>query len=128
MPKHVYNIIDQPHIKMGLKDLFKRYKQGEDPIFFNAPYIILVTAPNMLDNSYFDPTIAITYSRTTAHSLGLGSCWIGLTMDAIRNNKAVKKLLSIDKDRIIAGVMTLGYPAVKYHNIPPRNTVSVRYL
>ncbi len=127
MPKNVYKIIDQPHIRLGLKDLFDRYNQGEDPILFNAPYLILATGPNMVHSSYFDPTIAITYGRTAAHSLGLGSCWIGLTMDAIRNNKEVKKLLGIDKDRIIAGVMTLGYPAVKYHNIPPRNPASVKY-
>jgi hypothetical protein len=78
--------------------------------------------------SLLDPTIAFTYGMLAAHSLGLGSCWIGFAIQSLHKDRPMRELLGIPADMIIAGVMTLGYPLPVYHRIPPRNNIQVQWI
>lgn len=53
----------------------------------------------------YDVTLAGGNIMTMAHSLGLGTCWIGAF-----DEKGVKKILNIPDDIEIVGLITLGYP------------------
>lgn len=53
----------------------------------------------------YDVTLAGGNIITIAHSLGLGTCWIGAF-----DEKGVKKILNVPDNVEIVGLITLGYP------------------
>ena len=126
--RNLYKVLDSPGLLQGVDAMIRQREQGEDPILFGAPVVIVVYYPNMGALSLLDPTIAFTYGMLAAHSLGLGSCWIGFAIQSLYKDKGMRKLLGVPEDMIVAGVMTLGYPLPMYHRIPPRNPLQVRWL
>ena len=54
---------------------------------------------------FLDIGIAVEHMVLTAWELGIGSCWIGWF-----DEKKVKALLDIPKDREVVALLTLGYP------------------
>ena len=100
------------------RELFKaKYEQGIDPIFYNAPHVFIIYSKNPWDTR--NATIAMTYGMISAKTLGLGSCWIGYAHGILAEHPALcTKLTGIQT--YVLGVMTIGYPAVKYYRAPPR--------
>ena len=70
--------------------------------------------------------IIITYGRLAAQSLGLGTCWNGLTQIASLVNKKVMTLASIRGKHM--GAFTIGYPDIFYKQCPPRSRKPVKGL
>jgi len=128
LPHNMYKVLDSPGLLEGVNAMIGHREQGRDPILFDAPVVIAVYYPNMGSLSLLDPTIAFTYGMLAAHSLGLGSCWIGFAIQSLYRNAKMRRLLGVPNDMLIAGVMTLGYPVPVYHRIPPRNRLQVRWL
>ena len=126
--KPLFDALDGPGLSEGMDELLRRYHRGDDPIFFHAPAVILVTVPKMGGMMTVDSTSAMTYGMLAAHSLGLGTCWMGFTMSAIANDNTIKKLLGIDRNRRISGVITLGYSDVTYERLPPRHPAKVEWI
>lgn len=62
-------------------------------------------------------TIAIEHMTLAAHSLGLGTCWIG-AFDLPR----VKELLDIPEEVKVVALLTLGVPAQK-GTVRPRKSL-----
>ncbi len=87
-----------------------------DPIFHNAPHVIILYSNVSLDNVNAD--IAMTHAMICAPTLGLGTCWIGFAQFLSRNNEIRKNFLGI-QGKILAA-MTIGYPAVNYERTAPR--------
>jgi len=128
LPRNLYAVLDSPGLLEGVNAMIEQREGGEDPILFDAPVVIVAYYPNMGALSLLDPAIAFTYGMLAAHSLGLGSCWIGFAIQSLYKNKRMRRLLGVPDDMIIAGVMTLGYPIPVYHRVPPRNPLQVRWL
>lgn len=124
----MYEIMNSPGLCSGLEDLMSRCGRGEDPILHSAPVIVISYYPSLGPLSLIDPTIAFTYGMLAAHALGLGTCWIGFAIQALWKNRRMKRYLGVPKETIVTGVMTLGYPAVQYARVPPRNTVAVKWI
>jgi hypothetical protein len=94
-------------------------------IFFDAPHVIIVySSGNSIVNHYNIGNI-ITYGRIAAQSLGLGTCWNGWTQMAFENNPKLKKIAGVRGK--CWGVISIGYPAVKYLRCPPRSHKKVKY-
>jgi ferredoxin len=99
--------------------------KGIDPIFFNAPHVLIFYSKNPWDTR--NVTIAMTYGMLSAHSLGLGSCWIGFAHGILQDHPAIaRKFTGIET--YVLGVMTLGYPSVKYYRAPPRPPIEIKEL
>ena len=85
----------------------------------------LFSIPNPWDTR--NVTIAITYGMLSAQSLGLGTCWIGFAHGVLQDHPAIaRKVTGIET--YVLGVMTLGYPAVKYLRAPPRPSIEINEL
>lgn len=81
-----------------------------------APCLIAVYyEQSKIDNSIFDAEMkhaqaigaAIQNILLAAHSVGLGTCWIG---EILKNQDRVNDLLVIPQDLKLMAVITLGYP------------------
>jgi nitroreductase/NAD-dependent dihydropyrimidine dehydrogenase PreA subunit len=100
-------------------------EKGLDPIFYNAPHILIFYSKNPWDTR--NVTIAMTYGMLSAHSLGLGSCWIGFAHGILQDHPEIKRKFT-GIETYVLGVMTLGYPATKYFRAPPRPPIEIKEL
>jgi len=110
---------DSPEYKQYRDEGYKEYrKNGIDRIFFNAPHVLIFHSNNYGDR--MNAPIGITYGMLSAHSLGLGSCWIGLAQGVLASNKEIRELVGILDH--VWGVIILGYPhgQLKSYSAPPR--------
>jgi nitroreductase len=109
-----------PEYKDYQDEGYEEYKkQGIDRIFFNAPHVLIFHSNNLGDA--MNAPIGITYGMLSAHSLGLGSCWIGLAQGVLNSYREIREKFLGNSDNIW-GVITLGYPkpGLKVYRSPPR--------
>jgi nitroreductase len=118
----IINVLESPDTRA----LFKSSREkGFDPIFYNAPHVLVIYSKNPYDTR--NSTIAITYGMLSAQTLGLGSCWIGYAHGILAEYPHIcKKFTGIET--YVLGVITLGYPAVKYFRAPPRPPLQVKEI
>jgi len=103
-----------------------RKKIYEYPLYYDAPHIIIVYSSGKTTFEHFNIGNIITYGRLAAQALGLGTCWIGWTQIAFKFNPKLTKIAGI-RGRSW-GVITIGYPDIKYLRSPPRSRKKVKGL
>ena len=109
-------------VKSGiLKLLFPRVKrylsailEGKDVIYRNAPHMIVCSAPEKSPCKEADPWIALSYFDLYLQSFGLGSCWCGFAVRALKHNSLLRARLNLPKGYKVRSVLLFGIPAVKY--------------
>ncbi len=120
--------VQDPSIAYEMKMMIDKDKNNEDPIFFNAPCIVVLHSPNYGNMAGNDAGISLTYAMLAAQSLGIGSCWIGMAQETMLRTSGLNKWLKIPKKRKVWGILTLGYPKIKYERAPPRNSLNFRRI
>ena len=117
------SIIDAIETKRTSGKLSRIRDEGIDPIFYKAPHVLIFYSRNPWDTR--NATIAMTYGMLSAQALGLGSCWIGFAHGVLLENSEIREKFTGIQTHVL-GVMTLGYPAVKYYRAPPRPPLKVK--
>lgn len=94
-----------------LKHIYLFAFSKEDVIFFNAPALIIITTENKL---FYDQSCACCAENImlAAHSLGLGSCWIGFA-SILGFKKDIIKKIGVPDNYHISAAIALGYPKTK---------------
>ena len=89
-------------------------------IFFGAPVLILIFAsPDVIIDH--DCALAAENMMLAAHSLGIGSCWIGLALGLGNDSEFLKEAGVPDGHKLIAPLI-FGYPAKEKLKAPARNS------
>ncbi|MEA2069699.1 MAG: nitroreductase family protein [Asgard group archaeon] len=125
MPTRLLN----PKVKKFLENAVEDIKEGKDIIFFDAPCVIILFSREY--GSFLaanNAGIALTHGMLAAHSLGLGTCWIGFAQRRLEKKRKLRKYFGIPKGYHVMGVMTLGKPAIKYLRGPPRRPLRVDWV
>lgn len=112
-------------IGLGIK-FYERIKSKEDLIFYNAPLLIIITCKKDLKWRREDTALAVQNMFLAAHSLGLGSCWIGLAQGIDKDIKT-RRELGIPDDHEITAFLIFGYPAEE-KPIPERKVKILRWI
>lgn len=98
---------------------FIKYKQaienGEDVIFRNAPYMIIVSSSIKAPCANVDPIIALSYFELYAQSLGIGTCWCGFAQTCFKLMPKLSSVAKIPDGYKPSYVMLFGKSKVKYH-------------
>lgn len=89
----------------------EKKKDGIDWLLYSAPLVIYFYGSEYIDPA--DPYIAATNSVLVAQSLGLGTCFIGLSGYCFRYSKFLQKKYGIKKEDKKGIIVIYGYP--KYH-------------
>jgi nitroreductase/ferredoxin len=99
----------------------KHLSDGTLSLFHNAPTVILIfkdvrgiSSPD-LDNGIAGQNMVIA-----AHSMGLGTCWVGFTKLAFEKKKKWKKFFGIDHPYEFANSIAIGWPAGNPDGMVPR--------
>lgn len=96
----------------------------DDKFFFKgAPLVILVSSKGSTS-----ACLASSYMEIMAESLGLGVLYSGFFVAAVRFDKRLSSLISLDKDSKLATCLVIGYPDVEYQRIVPRNEAKVKIV
>ena len=88
--------------------------QGRDRLFHGAPACILVGATPGASTPRDDALLATQNILLAAESLGLGTCLIGLAVEAIRHDPRIRKHLGLKSNSPIYAVIALGHPQTTY--------------
>lgn len=97
-------------------------------LFHKAPTIIVVSSNMDTYSPYADCSAAIENMMLAAWSMGIGSCWIGLTSFLFEIEEEVKKL-NLPEGYKPLYTVTLGYPdPSREHKSPERNKDIVNYI
>jgi len=102
-------------------------RKGRDPVFRNAPQIVIAHAEGANRSATTDATIAIAYLELAAYSHGLGACWAGFLYLAAKYSPEVLSLLGLPEGHQCLGALMLGYPKHYYARIPRRKNPPVEW-
>jgi len=94
--------------------LAARHAQGEDPIFRQAPVVLVAHVPA---DDYFgrDHAMYAAYNlMLAAERLGLGTCQIGYFTVALDRSRSLRDRLGLPQGRKPEIILTLGYPRYRF--------------
>lgn len=98
----------------ALLDALSKSRQMGSQFIKNAPLAILVLTDSTVDVCIEDASIAATVLHLTAHSMGLGSCWIQVRERMHDESKTagayIKELLNIPEKYNVECMLAVGYP------------------
>lgn len=103
----------------------RAWKKGFDPITRNAPSLVLTYAPEEYVTGDADSTIALTYLELAAPSFGIGTCWAGFVMRALKEWPPLQKKLDLPEGYAALGAMMMGYQKYPYHRLPVRDPADI---
>jgi len=103
------------------------YEAGRDCLVYSAPAAIFVHTPELTHEAQIDCDAALMAMMMAAHAHGLGTCWnswIAKAADAFKVKRAVglRRMLAIPEHHKVGAAMTIGFPAIKLHSVPQRET------
>jgi len=87
--------------------IMKRFAQLPDPVYYSAPAVVFVIGSGRYAGH--SCPLACENMMIAAHSLGLGSCWVGFGA-MVTDNAEVRAILDLKEDETIFGPLLFGYP------------------
>ena len=122
----VYHIL-KTHVIPAARIATDWRKRGRDCFSYDAPAMMLFHGSRFGESIVEDCWIAATYASLAAHSLGLGTCFIGMIPPIIDRDKKLKRRLCIAEKNRVTACLLLGYPDIKFKRVIPRVLGGVRY-
>ena len=108
--------------------LIKAWEAGYDSILWNAPVLVVASAPKEVPTAIVDVHIALSYLDLLAPTMGLGTCWAGLLQHAITSSPPLKEFLGVPAEHPHLFPMILGYPKARYHRLPGRKPPKITFV
>ncbi len=120
--------ITQAEMMVFYGDLMKQSREmGIDPIFYEAPAVMVFHAPGDAFTKKDDCVIASTTMGLLSRTMGLEYTYIGLFEAAAKGYPAVMDELDLPKSNTVFSVIIIGYPKMKFFTTVDRKPAAVRY-
>jgi nitroreductase/NAD-dependent dihydropyrimidine dehydrogenase PreA subunit len=119
-------------------DLIRYYSMGyqlckdskEKRAYFPLPFgpaVIVAHAQSSDQMAWLGSGAALYGCSLMAHSLGLGSCFLGFVQIGANEDKKLKAWLGIPKGNQSGGAMVIGHPDVKYRRLVERKQPEITW-
>lgn len=110
-----------------MMDLY--HKTCEDPILRNAPCLVLTTMNKDMPSSFRENgRFSLVYAELYAPSLGLGSCWCGISEACFLSGYGpLLSLLNLPENIDVTGAILLGYPQYKLRRLVERDSLKITW-
>lgn len=102
-------------------------EMGLDPIFYNAPAVMVFHAKETKFSKKDDCVIASTTMGLLSRTMGLEYTYIGLFEGASNGYPAVMKALNLPEGNRVYSVIIVGYPKMRFIKTVDRKPTKVRY-
>lgn len=121
----VGQIVNNPNKAPGFISFLKT--KGTS-LFHNATLLVIILGNKKSVTADWDCAMAAQNMMLAAHSRGIGSCWIGLVMPALMDEKILKELGAPQGYKAVAPLI-FGYPQGKTATtIPERREPEIKWL
>jgi nitroreductase len=100
--------------------IIQQRARGIDPIFFNAPALLLAHVPVEDSFGRDDATYAAYNIILAAQRMGLGNCLIGYFIYALENSGQLRRRLGLPDNRRVEVALVIGYPKYQFRRAVPR--------
>ena len=98
--------------------------------YFVLPFgsaVIVAHAQSFDTTAHFNCSVALYNCALMAHTMGLGSCFLGFVQLAASEDKDIKHWLGIPEENQAYGAMVLGRPAVRYRRLIERKQPEITW-
>ncbi len=112
-------------VKEGLAE-FER--TGVDRLFHGAAATIVIGSRPGATLPKEDAMLASQNILLAAHSMGLGSCLIGMAVEAMKNDRKIQMAIGIPQEETVYSIIALGHAAEHYQRPAGRKKPVVRYF
>jgi nitroreductase len=129
--------IGDPKVKATLNDPFNykkimnvisQLREKKDVVFYHAPAIFIFHTDRIMPTAMEDCILAAYNVSLLSETLGLGSCFVSLSQQAITNDKKCKEILSIPSSHRVHAVVIAGYPERIYERPAIRKPQHVTFV
>jgi nitroreductase len=96
------------------------HDRGEDPIFYQAPVVLVAHVPADGYSGRDDAVYAAYNLMLAAQRMGLGTCQIGYFDSALDRSRSLRRALGLPGDRRAEVTLVLGYPRYRFRRVLPR--------
>lgn len=97
-------------VVFGLAEAVK----GRDPLFHGAPALVIIHSGMEGSLPVEDAQYASYHMVLLAHSLGLGTCYIGYASEVLNSSAKIRRNLGIPKTNRVHTVLAVGYPGIEF--------------
>ncbi len=115
-------LVGKPELDRYYQDYYEFVKEGiaeferlgTDRLFHGAPSAIVVGCKPRASLPKEDAMLASQNILLGAHSMGLGSCLIGMAVEAMKNDRKIQGTIGIPENETVYAVIAVGYPNERY--------------
>jgi nitroreductase/NAD-dependent dihydropyrimidine dehydrogenase PreA subunit len=115
-------IIGKPELDRYYREYYDFVKEGMaefdrngfDRLFHGAPSAIVVGCKAGASLPKEDSMLASQNILLAAHSMGLGSCLIGMAVEAMKQDQKIQRVIGVPPEEKVYAVIALGYPNERY--------------
>jgi len=100
--------------------LSNRWKEGNDPIFYRAPVVLIAHTPVENPFGCDDAGYAAYNVMLAAERLGLGTCQIGFVQGMANRDRKIREGIPVPASRSVQAVLAVGYPKHEFRRMLPR--------
>lgn len=115
-------------IRLNCAGLIAKYEQGKDVICRNAPCLVIGYTDATYGGGTIDAVIATAQLEILFPTFGIGACWAGYLMRALRVSPDIQKIIGLNDSYTVHSVLMIGYPKYRLAKIPYRNAPQVRWM
>ena len=134
--RHGLKMIGKPKLFEYYRDYYQTVEEGlqeweqagSERLFHGAPAAIVVGSLSGASCPAEDALLATQNILLAAHSMGMGTCLIGLAVSPMKNDPKLKTIIGIPENEPVYAVIALGYPDESYEGLAGRKKPKVRFL
>jgi len=101
-------------------ELLDRWAKGRDPLFYNAPVVLIGHAKCRRPFARDDAIYSAYNLMLAADRQGLSSCQVGIFQAVVERSRKVRGMLALPEGREAQVILTLGQPLHRYRRLVPR--------
>jgi len=102
------------------EELLDRWTEGLDPIFYNAPVVLVGHTRSRRAFARDDAIYAAYNLMLAAERQGLSTCQIGIFQMTAEHSGKVRRMLGLSEGRTAQVTLVLGYPLHPFRRLVPR--------
>ena len=111
----------------GLEKMILPESERGDMLLYDARTLLVFTTPRFNPMAVGDGWLAAQTAVLFAETIGVGTCYNGYVNMAANMDPVLRRIMGIPIGRTVAGVLTLGYPARRYHREAPRKVMDTTW-
>ena len=105
--------LKDPEYRRRFAALVQGIDNGIDPVFYNAPLVLLFHSGAVMPTPEEDAVLAAYNAAITAVTLGLGTCFVSMAQKAFAASRSVRRASGLAPDQRVLAVLAVGYPEVR---------------